>query len=71
MRAVVNAAEKGGVAVMGGASLDSNGVHVVRELLCELFVWFKGALEGKVAGEGGHHDFGGFMWSVVANRQAN
>ena len=40
------------------ASLDVDGVHVVQELLCDLFVSFEGALEGKVAGvEGGPHDF--------------
>jgi hypothetical protein len=35
-----------------------------------LFVWFEGALEGRVAGvEGGHRDFGDFV-VVVANCQA-
>jgi hypothetical protein len=70
VQAVVDAAGKGGVAVMGGASLDGDGVHVVRELLCDSFIWFEGALEGKVAGvEGAHRDFGDFV-VVVANRQA-
>ncbi len=55
---------------MGGASLEGDGVDVSRELLCDLFVWFEGALEGRVAGvEGGHRDFGDFV-VVVANCQA-
>ncbi len=70
MRAVVDAAEKGGVAVMGEAGFDGDGVRVVRELSCDSLVWFEGALEEKVAGvEGRHRDFGGFV-VVVASRQA-
>ncbi len=67
MWVVVDTVEKGGVAVMGGASFDGDGVCVVRELSCDLL---EGALEGKVAGvEGGHRDFGGIV-VVVASRQA-
>ena len=70
MQAGGYAAGKGGVAVMGRASLDGDGVHGVRESLGDSFGWFEGALEGKVAGvEGGHRDFGDFV-VVVANRQA-
>ena len=69
MQAVVDAAEKGGVGVMGGASFDGSGVREDRELSHDSFVWFEGALGGKVAGvEGGHRDPGGFV-VAMASRQ--
>ena len=70
VQAVVDATEKGGVAVMGGASFDGGGVREVWELSLDSLVWFEGALGGKVAGgEGGHRDSRGFV-GVVAIRQA-
>ena len=67
MQAVVDATEKGGVAVMGGASFDGGGVREVWELSLDSLVWFEGALGGKVAGvEGRHRDIGGFVVAVAS-----